>query len=413
MRDNVYYAGIDLGTDSIKVIVSEKVNDKFYVLASTSSPSKGIKNGFIEDAKTAISSIKVALKQIEEKLGFKLSKAIVCIPSSNCHMDILLGKVNVIDYKEITGTDISNVLKECLKEYDFRGVELVTAMPISFTVDDTPNIRDPKGMKGSVLEARVVVSTVPKEPLYEILEVLKQAGVEAVDIAFTSVGDYYAIKSKKYDDLVGAIINIGEESTDVSIFNKGILIKNNLLPVGSRNVDKDISYVFKSKIAESRKIKETFAVALSSYADGGDYYSFSVDKDTIKEISQVNVSKVVEARVREILKLAKNEIKNLTNREIRYIIITGGLTELAGFSNLVEQEFGFIAKVCNINAMGARHNKYSSSYGITKYFDDKLSLRGKQYEMLTQENVDAMTSLDSSVTKETILKKVFGNFFEH
>jgi len=319
----------------------------------------------------------------------------------------------VVDYNEITGTDVSNVLLNAIKDEDFSNVELVTAMPISFTVDEKTNIKDPKGMKGSVLETRVVISTVPKEPLYRVLETLKLAGVETVDIAFTSVGDYYAIKSRKYDELVGAIINIGEETTNVSIFNKGIPIKNSVLPVGSNNVDKDITYVFKSKISESRKIKETFAVALSSYADSNDLYRLEIDKETVKELNQVNVSKVVEARIREILKLAKNEIKNLTNREIRYIIVTGGLTELSGFTYLVEQEFGFVAKVCNTTTIGVRHNKFSSCYGITKYFDDKLELRGKHYNMVSKEDVDAMLSVDSSITSETMLSKVFGHFFEH
>ena len=410
---NNVFAGIDLGTDSIKIVVSKKVNDKFYVLASVSSPSMGIKNGFIEDMKAAVNSIKVALKKIEEKLGFKLTKVVACIPSSNCRMDIVFGKVNVVDYNEITGIDVSNVLLDAIKEQDFSKEELVTAIPISFTVDETPNVDDPKGMKGSVLEARVVISTVPKEPLYRILEALKLAGVETVDISYSAIGDYYTFKSHKYDELVGAIVNIGEESTNVTVFNKGIPIKNSLLPVGSSNVDKDITYVFKSKMSESRKIKETFAVALSNYADVGDTYTFEVDKDNKKEINQLNVSKVVEARVREILKLAKNEIKNLTNREIRYIIITGGLTELSGFSYLVEQEFGFVAKVCNIPVMGVRHNKFSSCYGVTKYFDDKLELRGKHYNMVSKENIDTLLSVDSNITSDSMLNKVFGHFFEH
>ena len=410
---NNVFAGIDLGTDSIKIVVTEKVNDKFYVLASVSSPSSGIKNGFIEDMKASVNSIKGALKKIDEKLGFKLTKVIACIPSSNCHMDIVFGKVNVVDYNEITGTDVSNVLLDAIKEQDFSKEELVTAIPISFNVDETPNVDDPKGMKGSVLEARVVISTVPKEPLYRILEALKLAGVETVDISYSSIGDYYSFKSHKYDELVGAIINIGEESTNVCVFNKGIPIKNSLLPVGSSNVDKDITYVFKSKMSESRKIKETFAVALSNYADAGDIYTFELDKDNKKEINQLNVSKVVEARIREILKLAKNEIKNLTNREIRYIIVTGGLTELSGFSYLVEQEFGFVAKVCNIPVMGVRHNKFSSCYGVTKYFDDKLELRGKHYNMVSKENIDTMLSVDANITSDNMLSKVFGHFFEH
>ena len=409
---NNVFAGIDLGTDSIKIVVTEKVNDKFYVLASVSSPSSGIKNGFIEDMKASVNSIKGALKKIDEKLGFKLTKVIACIPSSNCHMDIVFGKVNVVDYNEITGTDVSNVLLDAIKEQDFSKEELVTAIPISFNVDETSNVDDPKGMKGSVLEARVVISTVPKEPLYRILEALKLAGVETVDISYSSIGDYYSFKSHKYDELVGAIINIGEESTNISVFNKGIQIKNSVIPIGSVNVDRDLTYVFRSKLSESRKIKETFAMASIKYADSNDTWNIEIDKDNTKEVNQLGVSKVVEARIREILKLAKNEIKNLTNREIRYIIITGGLSEIASFPILVEQEFGFVAKVCNINTMGVRDNKYSSCYGITKYFDDKLSLRGKEYKMIEKEDIDTMLSIDSNMTNESMLGKVFGHFFD-
>lgn len=406
------YTGIDLGTDSIKIVVTEKVNDKFQVLASVSSPSNGIKNGFIVDTKMAVSSVKNALKQINDSLGIKIGKVVACIPPSNTKMDIVMGTTNVIDYNEITGVDVSNALLDAIKNQDFTNDELVTAMPISFTVDENTNIKDPKGMKGSVLETRIVISMVPKEPLYRILEVLKLSGLDTVDISFTSVGDYYSIKNRKYDELVGAIINIGEESTNISVFNKGIQIKNSVIPIGSVNVDRDLTYVFRSKLSESRRIKETFAMASIKYADSNDTWNIEIDKDNTKEVNQLGVSKVVEARIREILKLAKNEIKNLTNREIRYIIITGGLSEIASFPILVEQEFGFVAKVCNINTMGVRDNKYSSCYGITKYFDDKLSLRGKEYKMIEKEDIDTMLSIDSNMTNESMLGKVFGHFFD-
>ena len=406
------YTGIDLGSNSIKIVVSQKVNDKFQVLASCSSPSNGIKNGYIVDMKLAINSVKQALKKIDEQLGIKITKVVACIPPTNSRMDIVLGTTNIMDYNEITGIDVSNVLLDALKGQDFKNEELVTAMPISFTVDDKTNIDDPKGMKGSVLESRVVISLVPKEPLYRILEVLKLSGVETADIAFTSIGDYYTIKNRKYDDLVGAIINIGEYSTNISVFNKGIQIKNGIIPIGSNHVDKDLTYVFKTKMSESRKIKETFACASSKYADSNDVIEVNIDKENKKILNQVGVSKVVEARIREILKLAKNEIKNLTNREIRYIIITGGISEMNSFSNLVEQEFGFVAKVCNITTMGIRHNKFSSCYGITKYFDDKLSLRGKKYQMITNEDKDKLLSGDSNITNENMLSKVFGSFLD-
>ena len=411
MRD--VYSCIDLGTNSIKIVVCEKVNDNFNVLASVSSPSKGIKDGFIVDSKASVNSIKVALKKIDDMLGVKVSKVVACIPPSQCKMDIVVGSCNVIDYNEITGSDVSNCLLDAIKGMDFSSDELVSCMPIHFTIDDNTSVSDPKGMKGSTLDTRVVVSTTPKEPLYRILEVLKLSGLETVDVCFSSVGDYFAIKDKKYDDLVGAIINIGEESTNVSIFNKGIQIKNSLLPVGSSNVSKDISYVFKTSLEEANNIKEKFSMALASYADNNELYKANMEDGSIKELNQLGVSKVVEARIREILKLTKNEIKNLTNREIRYIIVTGGLTELAGFNNVVEQEFGFVAKVCNITTMGVRHNKFSSSYGTIKYFDDKLKLRGKHYNMFSKDEIDTIVSVDSNVTNENMLSKVFGHFFEH
>ena len=148
---------------------------------------------------------------------------------------------------------------------------------------------------------------------------------------------------------------------------------------------------------------------------------FSPDKnDTLKQalennkkiINKLELSKVIEARVKEILKLSLDEIKNLTNREIRYIIVTGGLTELSGFSELVEQEFGFVAKVLTMTTLGIRHNQYSSSYGIIKYFDDKLELRGKHYNMISKDDGESLLTMDSSISKENMLNKVFGDILK-
>ena len=408
------YTGIELGTSSIKIVVLEKTDDQYHVLASVSSASSGIKNGQVVDMKQAIVSIKEALKQVDEMLGVKITKVVACVPPTDCRMDIVVGSSNVEDTECITGEDICNALSDALRGQDFEEYELITATPISFKVDGKENIKDPKGMSGDVLETRVVISTLPKEGLYRILEVLKLSGVETVDIAFTSTGDYYAIKNDKYDEIVGAIINIGETSTNISVFNKGIQIKHAIIPVGSYNVDRDIAYIFKIENSEARKLKETFAVSLNSYADNNDVVEVKDIYGEKKLLSQVGVSKIVEARLREILKFAKNEIKNLTNREIRYIIITGGLSELAGFSYLIEEEFGSLAKVCNISTMGIRHNKYSSTLGIVKYFDDKLSLRGKSYNMLNNEDIESLISTGQRLTNnDNIISKVFGHFFDN
>ena len=406
------YTGIELGTDSIKIVVLEKINEQYHVLSSVCSESAGIKNSHVYDIKAASAAVKKAVKSASEMLGAKITKSIVCVPPTHCNMDIVNGCVDVVNSK-ITGEDVCNVLNEALKDQDFSEFELVTAIPISFTVDEEENIKDPKGMRGEVLSSKIVIGTMPKEELYRFLEVLKLAGVEAVDVGFTSTGDYYTIKNSKYDGIVGAIINIGEDNTNVAVYNKGIQIKNAVLPIGSSNVDKDLAYIFKMKDNAARNLKETFAVCMSSYADSTDIVEVKNNNGEIKEISQVGVSKVVESRIREILKLAKNEIKNLTNREISYIIVTGGLSELAGFGYLVEEMFGAMAKVCNITTMGIRHNKYVSVLGIVKYLDDKLSLRGKQMNMIDGDELDDLVSSQHKmINNENIIGKVLGHFFD-
>ena len=408
------YAGIDLGTNSIKIVVCEKFENTFHVLAAVSNKSMGIKNGQIVDTKMAVTSVRKTVKQINDMLGIKLTKVIAAVPPTDCNMDIVMGTTDVIDYDEITGEDVRNVLKDALSTHIGADKEIITACPINFTVDDEKNIKDPKGKAGKVLETKVVVSTLDKEPLYRILEVLKLSGLETVDVAFSSTGDYYTVKNKNRDNTVGAIINIGELTTNVSVYNKGIQIKNAVIPLGSINVDKDLSYVFKLSNEDCCYLKENFAVCVSSYADNNDVYDGVTAAGEKKEITQVGVSKVVEARIAEILNLAKNKIKSLTNREIHYIIITGGLSELAGFQYMVENIFGVDAKVCNISAMGIRHNKYSSVYGVIKYFDDKLNLRGKTYDMISENDREILEAADQKVAvNDNILSKVFGHFFDN
>ena len=408
------YTGIDLGTDSIKIVVAEKIKNKFHVLASVNNKSLGIENGEIIDTRKAVYSVREALDKISDLLGIRINKTILAISPKNCSMDMSFAKDDVINSECITGQDISNVIKKAIKEKINDEIELVTAIPISFNIDNRENIKDPKGFSSNTLETKLVLSTVSKEPLYRILEVLKLSGIEVVDIAYTSTGDYFTIKNKKTDSSVGAIINIGETSSNISIFNKGIQIKNSTIPVGSRNVDKDIAYIFKISETDAKKVKENFAVSMEEYADANDYTEIELESGSKKQITQIGATKVVHARCEEILKMAKKEIKNLTNRQISYIIVSGGLSELSGFQYLVDEILGLKAKVCNINTIGIRNNKYSSVFGIIKYYDDKLSFREKDYNMISDYDVKTMISTDKKqINNENILGKMFGHFFDN
>ena len=117
--------------------------------------------------------------------------------------------------------------------------------------------------------------------------------------------------------------------------------------------------------------------------------------------------------MKDILNLCSNEIKNLTNRKISYIIVTGGLSEIKGMDHLIDIYYGNIGILCYINVTGIRHNKYSSVLGGCMYFDDKLSFREKSYNMVTDEDISEIVSIDGDVTySNNIISRVFGHFFD-
>ena len=385
----------------------------FKLLASVASPSSYIEGGEITNTKGCVEELKKALTSINDMLGIKINKAICLLNPVNLRMDIIEGSSQVLDPENISGVDISNLLNNAINDIDLEDNELVTSTPINFVIDGDRKVKDPKGLMGNRLDSKIVISSINKSSLYRVLEVLKLAGVDTVDICFKSTGDYYVMKNNNLDNQTGAIINIGEKSSNISIFNKGIQIKNSTINMGSLNVDKDISYIYNLDLNTARDLKENFSYATHDDADDSETETV-IDKESNKKvINQLELSKVVEARMKDILNLCSNEIKNLTNRKISYIIVTGGLSEIKGMDHLIDIYYGNIGILCYINVTGVRHNKYSSVLGGCMYFDDKLSFREKNYNMVTDEDISEIVSIDGDVTySNNIISRVFGHFFD-
>ncbi len=407
------YTGIDLGSYSIKIVVCEVMNHKFHVLASSNIRCKGIKNGIVIDTEQAKIYLKEAKKEIEQNLNIELNQAIVTVPSQNCTFEMVEGKIKVEKEDKLIGSDeVNNVFQEAVIGKVKDQQELITITPISFQVDGKESILDPKGMVGDTLSVKAVMASIPKENFKATIGLLRECGIEVVDVTLGAIGDYYAIKNSTFDSTVSAMINIGYSKTEVSIFNKGILIKNSLLESGSRLVDKDLAYIYQIKKGQARKLKENFAISNTRYSDVNDTMEFLNKNEETIIVNQLEVSEIVEARLNALLKLAKKQIPLLTNREISTIIITGGITELAGFEYDVENVFDRRTTVLDMNTMGIRNNMYSSCYGILKYFHHKLDLRGLSYSMIEENN----NNLSSTKEKESIglhdriIGKVFGYF---
>lgn len=409
------YTGIDVGSDSIKIVTSEFLNDRFYTLASVSVKSVGITRGIITDYDMALNSLNLAKKEIEKALGTSVDKAIITVPSNDRNLSVIEGSINL--YNEfVTGEDVTAVLGEASVDKVEENEEIVSIIPILFSLDEDRLTPNPNGAKSSVLGVKALLAKAPKKQVYSFLKLFADANIEVVDVTFNCIGDYFEARDKETDNTFGALINIGHEKTDVSIFNKGILIKNSIINLGSKNIDKDISYVYGIDINAARELKEKFALASRRYADINETVEFMADDKDKVTINQYEITEVVEARIVELLKLAKKEINSLTKRKISYIIVTGGIAELMGFSYVVENILGINSSTLNATSIGIRNDKFSSAIGIIKYFHNKMALRERDISMLDEDEINEMMQNKKSelgLNNDVTTSKIFGYFYNN
>lgn len=406
------YTSVDLGSDSIKILVAEIYNKKLNVLAVSNVKSSGIKKGLIVDANEILVSLREAISEIEGKLMITIDKVIASVPSYYSTFEIVTGEVDIDEYGKITGLDVVKVLQKAVKSKLKMDRELVTIIPIYYMVDDKKNIKDPKNLIGKKLGVKAMMATTPSKNVQSIISIFQSLGIDVVDVNLGSIADYNEFKNNTSDTGVSAVINIGHDITTVSLFNKGIIINSEVIQIGGKNIDNDISYVFKLDKKDSSKLKENFAVAHKKFSRVNDVKEAVTTNRDLISITQYDISQVVMSRLTEILKLAKKQTYLLTNREISYIIITGGTAELPGMSYLVEEIFGSNAKVGNIDTIGIRNNKYSTVSGLIKGINDKLESRDKEYTMIDLDN-DASGQNKLSINDSSVLNKVFGYFFDN
>ena len=406
------YTSVDLGSNSIKIMTAEIFDKKLNVLAVSTVRSRGIKNGLIVDANEILSSLKEAISDIENKLSITIDKVVASVPSYYANFEIVNGEIDISREDErVTGIDVVNVLKSAVISKVKKDREIVTIIPIYFIVNGRKNIKDPKGLICKKLGVKAMMVTTPSKNVQSIISIFQSIGIDVVDVNLGSIADYNEFANNTSNEGLSAVINIGYDITTVSLFNKGIIINSEIIQIGGKNIDNDISYVFKIDNDTSSKLKENFAVAHKKFSRVNEIKEcITINKDLIS-ITQYDISQVVMSRLTEILKLAKKQSYLLTNREISYIIITGGSSEIPGMSYLVEDIFGSTARVGNIDTIGIRNNMYSTLSGLVKCFDSKLNLRDKDFSMVDYDNEN--NKKINRNDNNSVLSKVFGYFFDN
>ena len=405
-------ACLDVGSETIKCVVGEMVKKKLNVLAVAEAPSNGVKNGIVYTPNLLIQPLRNVIQKCEEIMDLPIKQVIVSVPANDAVFSVVTGTIKISNEGNmIDGKDVIRVLQKAVKSNRDENLEYISMMPTSFSLDDNRIVKDPKGLTSKGLSVRGVMISTPKQNIYPVLACLERLNIDVVDIAISSIGDYFEFKGKEYDSGVTGVIDLGDQKTTMAIFNKGVLTNTKVIALGGQNVDNDISFVYKIPANVAKDLKETFALAHKNMAQSSDIRTVDDNLNRKLDINQLEISEVVMSRVLEILNLCKKEINSLTKKEISYIIFTGGLTESRDFRLALEEVFGTDAVIGSITEIGVRNNKYSSCLGLLKYYAYNAKLKDKDYSIFSLEEQQKLSGANYDEENNSVIGKLFGYIF--
>ena len=407
-------ASLDIGTNTIKLIVGEFIKNRLNILCTSEIASKGIKKGLVYDKEELIPVLKETFHKAEEMLGIPVSEVILTLPAYDTETQISEGASTITNEDHVvTHQDLIRAMHAASYNKIGDSEELISILPIAFKVDNEI-IKNPINMIGHKLVVKAVLVTASKSNVNEFLKILDRIGIKVIDIVTTSLADYACFRSKDFDAKIGAVINIGEETTTVSIFNKGILTRSEVIELGGANIDNDIAYIYKITKKDARLLKEHIGLACSEMARIEEKSTLTDRLGEEVIINQKDLSDIIESRLREILELAKKQINLLTKREIEYIMITGGTSEMSDFHNLIDKVFTKPHILGKIDIVGARNNKFSTCIGTIKYYNGRLRLKNKEYSVFNLDELEILSGVHKkvSINENSILGKLFGYFFD-
>ena len=408
-------ASLDVGSNSIKLVVGEIFKKKLNIIAAVDVPSRGIKKGYVINPESATEAIKDLFDKAEHIIGLKVTKVIVNVPAFSTDCFISEGEIKITNEdKVITSTDINNCMNVATKDAVSPNMLLVSSVPTVFKVNGEIT-KNPLNMVSDKLSGKFVLVTVPKKNLNGIGYCLQKIGVEVVDLSISPLGDYYEFKEDRYNKEVGAVVNIGDATTTISIFNKGVLTACDVLEVGGSSIDSDLSYVYKLTKNDARMIKEKLALAHDRMAQPSESIIVTDRLGEKVKINQYNVSEVVKSRIEDMLNLIKKQINHLTKKEISYIIVSGGLTEIDDFDIILDEICGPSAIAKNVSEIGVRDNKYSVAVGTIKYYNQRLKLKNRDFSIFSIDDQEELSGLTkrTNISEGSLLGKLFGYFFDN
>ncbi len=377
--------GIDLGSQSIKVAVGQvyegessasskrPTEEDLHIIGLDEGPSEGISKGIIINIEDTISSITACVEKVEKAIGLPLEYAYVGISGSHVISQESRGVVAISRPEgEIKEEDVGRVLEAAKTVATPANYEILHILPRSYSVDNQPGIIDPVGMTGIRLEVEAQIILGLSNQIKSLTKSFSRVGVGIDELVFTSLATSEAVLDKRQKELGVLVVNLGDTTTSIAVFEEGNVLTAKVLPIGARHITSDIAIGLRIPIDLAEAIKLNFGTSLPNKVNRSEKISFR-DLSEVEEgvALRKEMAKIVEARCEEIFKIIDDELGAINRRGKlpAGVVLTGAGARLDGLVETAKKVFKIPASIGTPQGFVSEINKafdvgYSTAIGL-------------------------------------------------
>lgn len=406
-RENLI-VGLDIGTTKICAIVGNLNDDGgLDIVGIGTSVSQGMRKGVVINIESTVGAIKKALQEAELMAGCEIKSVFAGIAGGHIKGMNSQGVI-AIKNREVNNDDIRRVIDAAKAVAIPMDREVIHILPQEFIIDDQDGIKEPLGMNGVRLEAKVHIVTGAVASAQNIIKSCNRAGVDVADIVLEQLASAEAVLSPDEKDLGVALLDIGGGTTDIAIFVDGAIKHTAVLSLGGNHLTNDIAVGLRTPTAEAEKIKRKYGCCLTSMVGKDETIEVpSVGGREPRILSRQLLAEILEPRVEEIFTLVNREIVKSGFEDViaSGVVLTGGTSILPGMPELAEQIFNLPVRrglPLEIGGLTDVVNSpvYATGVGLVKYGSRNLQIHNFT---IGQENV-----FDKVIRR---MKEWFGEFF--
>jgi cell division protein FtsA len=371
-ENNKLIVGLDIGTSKIAAIVAEvKPEGGFEIIGMGSHPSRGLKKGVVVNIETTVSAIQRALEEAELMADCKIREVYTGIAGSHIKSFNSQGMVAIKD-KEVVQMDIDRVIETAKAVQIPNDQQILHILNQEFIIDGQEDVREPLGMSGVRLEAKVHIVTGAVSAAQNIIKCVRRCGLEVRDLILQPLASALAVITDDEKDLGVCLVDVGGGTTDVAVFTHGAIRHTAVIPIAGDQITNDIAMALRTPTKDAEDVKQRFGCALSQLADSQEMVEVpGVGDRGPRELSRKTLAEVIEPRVEELYSLVQAELRRSGYEELLSsgIVITGGSSIMQGMAELGEEIFHMPVRIGQPNYSGGlaevvRHPRYSTGVGL-------------------------------------------------